>query len=140
MSLFYFSIGLTILSNVLYHIFQKLTPGDVNPMATLAVTYAVATVICLTLIPLSGIGFLDSLRELNWATFGLAFAIVGLEVGFLLAYRAGWDISLGVLVSNVAVGMILVPIGLLFFKEGLSPRRVIGIIVCMIGLILVNQR
>jgi len=40
---------------------------------------------------------------LNWTSFALAFAIAGVEIGFLLAYRAGWNISLGAIASNVAI-------------------------------------
>src|SRR5713226_5766297 len=103
MPLFYFSITLTIISNALYHVFQKLTPTNVNPMLALAVTYITAAVICLLLLPFYPLSsnLIESLRQLNWASFALAFAIIGLELGFLLAYRAGWNISLGAIVSNV---------------------------------------
>jgi uncharacterized membrane protein len=142
MLLFYFSITLTIISNALYHVFQKLTPTNVNPMLALAVTYITATVICLLLLPFYPLSsnLIDSLRQLNWASFALAFAIIGLELGFLLAYRAGWNISLGAIVSNVAVTVVLVPVGLLFFKERISPLNLIGIVVCILGLLMVNQK
>ena len=51
MLLFYFSIGLTVISNALYHVVQKSTPGMVNPALSLAVTYAMAAVACLALLP-----------------------------------------------------------------------------------------
>ena len=51
MFLYYFSIGLTVISSALYHVVQKLTPGNVNPLLSLAVTYAAATLICLLLLP-----------------------------------------------------------------------------------------
>lgn len=141
MILFYLSIILTILSNVLYHVFQKLTPCNVNPFVTLAVTYAVAMIICVLIASLSANkGLSESLRQLNWASFALAFAIVGLELGFLLAYRAGWNISLAAIVSNVAVALILLPVGLLFFKERLSLVNIIGIIICLIGLVMINRK
>jgi uncharacterized membrane protein len=142
MLLFYFSITLTIISNALYHVFQKLTPTNVNPMLALAVTYITAAAICLLLLPFYPLSsnLIDSLRQLNWASFALAFAIIGLELGFLLAYRAGWNISLGAIVSNVAVTMVLVPVGLLFFKERISPVNLIGIVVCILGLLMVNQK
>lgn len=142
MSLFYFSIGLTVLSNVFYHVFQKLIPGNTNPFVVLAVTYATAMTICFVLIPLYSptTSFLGSFRRLNWTSFALAFAIVGLEFGFLLAYRAGWNISLAPIVSNVAVALMLVFVGLLFFKEKLSLVNLIGIVACIVGLVLVNQR
>jgi hypothetical protein len=39
MLLFYLSMALTIVSNALYHVFQKLTPSNVNPMLALSVNY-----------------------------------------------------------------------------------------------------
>jgi len=54
------------------------------------VTYAVA--LCLTLILLFFIHhnrILLNLRQLNWASYCWHSSIVGLEVGFLLVYRAG---------------------------------------------------
>ena len=142
MFLFYFSIGLTVISNVLYHVVQKSTPGSVNPALSLVVTYATAAAACLALLPIfplrGGLG--QSLRELNWASYALAFTLIGLELGFLLAYRAGWKISLGPLVSNVAVAIVLVPVGLLLFREKISLVNLVGIAVCLLGLVLVNHK
>ena len=111
-------------------------------MVALAATYGTATLVCIALLPLfpltESLG--DSLRALNWASFALAFAVVGLETGFILAYRAGWNISLGAIASNVAVAVVLVPLGLLFFKEQLSTLNWLGLGVCVLGLWMVNQR
>lgn len=142
MLLFYLSMALTVVSNALYHVFQKLTPTNVNPMLALAVTYTTAAVVCLVLFPFyqTGVGLIESLRQLNWASFALAFAIIGLELGFLLAYRAGWNISLAAIVSNAAVTLVLVPLGLVFFREKVSLLNVLGIAVCIVGLVMVNQK
>jgi len=69
----------------------------------------------------------------------LAIAIVGIEAGYLWAYREGWNISVGALTSYVTVAMILLPIGLLFFKEKISPINLLGIGVCILGLFLLHQ-
>ncbi len=140
--MYFAAIALTVVSNVLYHLFQKSTPGGVNPVLALAVTYALATAISLLLLPafpLAG-GLVASLRQVNWASFGLALAIVGLELGFLLAYRAGWNLSTGGLVSNVTVAIVLLPLGLLLFREQLQPRNYLGIALCLAGLALINWK
>ncbi len=140
--MFITSMILVVVSNVLYHIFQKTTPEDVNPLLSLAITYGVAVLLCLVLLPLFPLttNLKDSLRQLNWTSFALAFAVLGLELGFLLAYRTGWNISAAPLVSNVTMALILLPIGLLFFKEKLSPVNSIGILMCVLGLVLINWR
>jgi uncharacterized membrane protein len=136
------SILLSIVANVLYHVFQKLTPSDVNPLVALSVTYIAATIICLLLLPLfpSQGGLVVSLKQVPWASVALGFAIVGLEAGYLLAYRANWNISLASMVANVAVALLLIPVGLLVFKERLTITNYAGMIVCMIGLVLVNWK
>ncbi|MCB2178323.1 EamA family transporter [bacterium] len=138
--MFWLAISLTILSNVFYHIFQKVTPQNVNPMLSLAVSYLVAGAVCLALLPVFPLkeGLREEIRHINWASVGLAFTLVGLELGFLLAYRAGWSISLAGLVSNATVSLILLPVGLMFFREKLSVVNAFGVVLAIAGLILMN--
>jgi uncharacterized membrane protein len=141
MLLYYASIALTVIANVAYHLSQKLTSSTINPLLSLAVTYITATLICLVLFPFypNQLAVAESLRQLNWTSFALGFAVVGLEVGFLLAYRAGWDIGLAAIFSNAAVTVLLVPIGILLFKEHISLVNILGVGICIVGLVLVNQ-
>lgn len=76
----------------------------------------------------------------NWTSIALGLAIVGLETGFLLAYRAGGNISYSGIFSNVAAMLILLPIGLIFFKEVLTIKNVLGIILCLAGLVLLQSK
>jgi drug/metabolite transporter (DMT)-like permease len=133
---------LTVVSIVFYHILQKLLPGDVHPVLSLTFSYAVAVGICLVLLfvfPLPA-KLNDSIRKLNWTTFALGFAIVGIELGYLLAYRAGGHISETSLIATLIVSLLLLPIGLLFFKEKLSTLNLVGILVCIVGLVMVNWK
>ena len=142
MFLFYFSGGLAVFSTLLYHVTQKLTPQNANPALALTVTYLTSLFLCILLFFLfpvhSNLG--TAFSQLNWASFGLAFALVGLEVGFLLAYRAGWNISIAAIFVNVAGTLLLVPVGLFFFKERLSLINLLGILVCIAGLIMVSWK
>lgn len=142
MFLFYFSIILTILSSVLYHFSQKLIPPNVHPIFSVLVTYAVSMVLCFILLffmPPEN-GWLVAFKQLNWATLLLALAIIGLEVGFLLVYRAGWNLGLASVVTNVAAALLLVPVGLLLFREKLSLVNILGILVCLVGLVMLNWK
>ena len=140
--MYYAAIILTVASNVLYHIFQKITPITVNPLLALALTYATSTVFCL------GLFFVlpdhktlsESLKVITWSSAALGLAIVGLELGFLLAYRSGWNISLAALASTVAVALVLLPIGLTFFRERLSLANSAGFVLCIVGLLLMNWK
>ncbi|MDR3590870.1 MAG: hypothetical protein P4N41_14555 [Negativicutes bacterium] len=139
--MYYLSIGLTIVSNLLYHLFQKSTPSNVSPLASLAVSYAIALFLCLVSLAFFAKGnVVETFKELNWTSYALGFAILGIELGWLLAYRAGWNISIGSTFSNVAVGLLLLPIGLVFMKETITVPNIAGLLFCAVGLFLISLR
>ena len=142
MSLFYFSITLAICSSALYHFVAKSTPSDVNFTVSLLVTYAVAFVVTLFtffFFPTKN-GITAELKQLNWASIGLAIAIVGIEFGFLLTYRAGWNLGIAAVLVNVMASLILVPAAIFVFKDEISWINILGILVCLAGLIMLNWK
>ena len=66
--------------------------------------------------------------------------IVGLDLGFLFLYRSGLEVSLGALVTQSAAALLLLAIGVAFFRERLSAANVAGLLLCLAGLWLVNRR
>lgn len=134
-------IVLIVVSNIVYNVCQKSTPSNVNPFSALLITYLTAAILTLiaSVFYKSEKGFLQSFNELNWTSVALGVAIVGLELGYLLAYRAGWNISVGSLVANIILAILLIPIGILFYKEGFALNQIIGVVFCMVGLILINK-
>jgi len=138
MGLLTLAVALTVGSNVLYHVSQKSIPGGAHPLMSLTVTYLVALAVTLLLWPLypGGAPSWRSLASLNWASVAVGVAIVGVEMGVLLAYRAGWRVSVGSTAVNVALAVILIPIGLLFFGERLTPTNAAGVVLCLAGLLL----
>lgn len=142
MYLYWFSLALAVFANVIYHVVQKNTPSGVNPALTLAATYMTAALLCFAaylLFP-GKEGVLAGFRHLNWTAAVLGLAIIGLELGFLLAYRSGWNVSSAALVANIAVSVLLIPVGLLFFGEGLKPVNVVGVVLCVAGLVCVTWK
>jgi drug/metabolite transporter (DMT)-like permease len=139
---YYLTIALTVISNVFYHVFLKLTPNSVNPILSLTVTYATAMLATLIIYPFypTQASMIANFKSLNWASFALGMAIVGLEIGFILAYRLGWPINMAGVVSNISVSVLLIPIGLLFFRETISAINLLGLLCCIVGLILVNYK
>ncbi|GAV23417.1 EamA family transporter [Carboxydothermus pertinax] len=133
---YYLAIGLTIVANILYHVIQKLVPSRANPFLVLTSAYlmaAIFSIFCSALFKAYG-SLSTEIKSLNWAGFALGLAIFGLELGFLLAYRAGGKISTAALFSNVAVSLFLIPIGILFFGEKLTITKALGVVFCLIGL------
>jgi len=142
MFFFYFSITLAICSSALYHFVAKSTPANVNFTVSLLVTYAVAFVITLLtfyFFPVQN-GIMAELKQLNWASIGLAVAIVGIEFGFLLVYRSGWHLGIAAVLTNVAASLILLPVAIFFFKDKISWVNIVGIFVCLIGLVMLNWK
>ena len=138
-SAYLFSMGLTIIANLMYHSCQKGIAANANPLISLLATYAtaiVATLLAVLILNPRGeeVWSASAWTRLNWASFALGFAAVGLELGFLWVYRSGWKISLAALYSNVLVTLALIPVGMLFFHEGLTLRKGIGILFALSGL------
>ena len=79
------------------------------------------------------------MTKANWATYALAASIVFLEFGYLLVYRVGWPVSTASLICNLTVCCILLFAGLLIYKETISARQFLGIVVCFAGLFLVSK-
>ena len=142
MFLFYFSITLAICSSALYHFSAKSTPANVNFSISLVVTYLVALGIVLLSIfffPAKN-GLASELKQLNWASFLLAVAIVGIEFGFLLVYRSGWNLGIAAVLVNVVASLILVPVAIFVFKDRLNWVNILGILVCLLGLVMLNWK
>jgi len=142
MFLFYFSIILAICSSALYHFVAKSTPANVNFTVSLLVTYAAAFVVTLFTIfffPAQD-GITAELKKLNWASIGLAVAVVGIEFGFLLVYRSGWNLGIAAVLTNVVASLILVPVAILVFKDKISWVNIAGILVCLAGLVMLNWK
>ena len=136
---FYLPFVITVSGMLLYHVSQKSIPKEINPFHATAIAYLMGIVICVIL------GFTystnrslpGSLKATNWAVLGMGMGAAAIEVGFMLGYRMGWRISLTAVATNVAATAILIPIGLMAYREHLSMRNILGVIFCIIGLLLV---
>jgi uncharacterized membrane protein YdcZ (DUF606 family) len=139
---FYLPLVLAVGGNLLYHLSQKSLPKAANPLFMITIAYIVGIVVCVLYAVAypNEKSFLDTVRESNWAVYGMGLGAAVIEVGFLLAYRAGWNISTAAVVCSTAVTLLLVPIGVVAFKEHLSVRNVVGLLLCMIGLALVAKK
>ena len=88
-----------------------------------------------------GVGTLRaSLTELNWTSVVLGIVVVFLDLGFMMLYRGGFDVSLGQLITQSAGALLLLIVGVAFFAEKLSLTNVGGILLCVVGLWLVNKK
>lgn len=132
---------LIVASNVVYNLTTKNTPGNSSPFLSLTVTYLVGAAASLALYLFTGgRGLAEELKRLDYTSFLLGLSIIGLEAGYIWFYRAGWKISVGSIVVNVALAVILLVIGALFYRERLGANQFIGIALCVAGLVFINLK
>ncbi len=133
-------IALVVLSNVAYQICAKSVPTEMNPLASLTITYLVGAVVsaCLYVMLNRGSNLLREYSQLNWAPFVLGMVIVGLEVGFIYAYKAGWSVSTASIVQGSFLAVALILVGALLYREAITWNKLVGIVLCLSGLVFIN--
>ena len=119
---------------------MKSMPSDVNPFGALMLTYFVAAIISaiIFLFMVGPSNVVLEISKINWTSVILAIAIVGLEVGYVFVYRAGWSVSTASVVANIGLACVLIVVGYFLYRENVSFNQILGIAVCMLGLILIN--
>jgi len=134
-------IALIVISNIFYNICSKETPPAIDPFASLTVTYFVGALVSLVLYyTLNKNGnIIQELKNINWSGFVLGLAIVGLEAGSIYMYKAGWNISSGHIVHSIILSICLVFVGALIYHEIITLTKIAGILICMLGLYLINK-
>jgi drug/metabolite transporter (DMT)-like permease len=135
-------LSLALITTVGYHLVMKVTPAAVNPFLSLAASYSLGAVVflaCFALAP-DGPTLREGLKVLNWTAVALTLMVVGLDVGFLMLYRSGFDVSLGQIVTQSGAALILVVAGIALFREKITAANLAGIVLCVIGLWLINRK
>lgn len=132
---------LVVASNVVYQICAKSVPDKINPFASLVVTYSVGAITSLILyfVLNRNTSLIQEYGKLNWAPIVLGISIVGLEAGFIYAYKAGWEVSILSIVQSAFLTVALIFVGVLFYKEALTWNKIVGIVICLIGLFFINK-
>lgn len=137
--MYYASLALAVLSVVGYHATMKRVPSTLNPFLPLAAAYLLAFLICLLGLWLWPHGE-KSWSALKPGVLAIALAVVGIELGFLLAYRAGVNVGSAALAVNVCSALVLIPLGLWLFKEHLTPAKLAGVALSLGGLALLLKK
>jgi len=133
-----YALSMTILiaSQVLYQVAQKKLPTGTQPFLLLAVVYAMATIAC------TGLAFIGpksmtaaELKPLlfSWPIWLLAATVIGIEIGYLWAYRQGWSVALAFSVASTSTVVLLAIVGLFLFRESLNIWQVVGLGLALTG-------
>lgn len=134
-------VFLVVFSNVFYNLAAKFTPARANAFLSLSVTYITAALCSFLAFALTsnGDGFIKELSRLNLSSLVLGLSIIGLEIGYIFIYRVGWKIGVGSLVANILLASVLLFVGFFFFKESISLRQILGVLLCLFGLCLISK-
>ena len=135
-------IVLGVLSNVVYQICAKSVPKGMDPLASLTITYlvgAVASGVLYFILNRNG-NLIQEYGKLNWAPIILGIVIVGLETGWIYAYKAGWQVSTGFIVQSAFLAVVLIFVGYFLYHEALTWNKIVGVAICIVGLIFINLK
>jgi putative membrane protein len=135
-------IAIVVLSNIIYQICAKSVPKDMDAMASMTITYlvgAVCSAIMFFVMHRNG-NLLHEYSKMNAAPILLGISVVGLEVGFIYAYKVGWPVSTASIVQSAFLSVALILVGALLYHESITPNKIIGIIICLIGLYFINKK
>ena len=137
----FWPIALAVFSDIFYQICAKSTPETLNPFASLTVTYLVGAAVSAGIFFLTsgGQNLLTACREVNWTSFVLGLAIVGLEAGSIYMYKVGWNMNSGYIVKAGLLAVALIITGYFLYKEDVTLTKAAGAAVCLFGLYLINK-
>lgn len=128
-------------SNCFYNICTKSMPKGANTFGALTITYLAAGVLSAVLFVASvkPSAYAHELSKTNWTSYVLGLSIVGIEVGYVFLYRSGWKVNNGALTASMCLALALLMISFLVYREQISIKQLAGILVCGLGLLLINK-
>ncbi len=138
---FYLPVLIVVAANVTYDISSKSIPEGLNAYAGITITYSVLAVFNFLIFQIMNpaIPITVEWAQINWAVVLFALTSIGLESGYIFLYRAGWNISMGGLVCNTLLVICMLIVGRFLFSETVSFRQLLGVVLCVAGLIIINQ-
>ncbi len=132
-------ITVAVLANVLYHIASKSIPAAQNAFMGLVVNYStalLASAILFFMTPHEKI-LVEAARS-NWACVLMGLAITGVEVSFVMIYRAGGKLSTVALVVNILIALTMLIVGGFFYHEQITPQKIFGAALCIVGVVMLS--
>ena len=134
-------VALIVFANVIYQICAKEVPKEMDAMASMTITYlvgAACSAVMYFVMNRHG-NILHEYAKTNWAPFFLGMSVVGLEVGFIYAYKNGWQVSTVSTVQSAFLAIVLLVVGAFLYHEGITLNRMIGVVLCLAGIIFLNK-
>ena len=141
-TMFYIAPMIVLLGAVSFHYFAGRIPTSLNPIVAVTATYLAIVIMASTLIPLfpSDGGLAKQLRQLSWIQIAMAISIILLDIGFILMYRNGWNLSTGNLVTSVFTNTALLLIGALLIGDKATPTNLVVMLLCIGGVAMIGYK
>jgi uncharacterized membrane protein len=138
---YFFPPILIVFGLIIYQVSQKSVDKDASPFVVIAVAYFIGILACVAgffLFPKPDAAALPMMKTIGWSAVGIGLGAAAIEFGFLLAYRAGWNVSVLPISVNVFSAILLILVGIFAYRESLSTEKVIGVLLCIGGLVLIS--
>lgn len=134
-------IVLIVFSNIVYQICAKGVPKDMDTFASMTITYlvgAVCSALVFFMMNKNG-SLIEEYHKMNLAPILLGVSVVGLEVGFIYAYKIGWQVSTASLVQSAILSVALLFVGAFLYHESINISKLLGAVLCLVGLYFINS-
>ena len=132
---------LAVGGSLVYHASAKSIPKTIDPAAAVIGLYATAlagSIVTFALLK-SGARLAALSRYWHPTIAGVGLGALMIELGFLLAYRGAWPVSTASVIANALVAVLLLPLGALVFGEAITVDRALGVVLCLIGVSLLQR-
>ena len=131
---------LVVGGSLVYHVAAKSVPKALEPFGALTGVYATALIASFVAYAVARGGTMPAVSGLWHPTVAaVGIGALMIELGFLLTYRAAWPVGIASVLTNGLVAVLLLPIGALVFGEPITAIRVAGVILCMLGVFLLQH-
>ena len=132
-------IVVVVLANVLYQISSKGIAVEQNAFMGLIVNYATALSASIILFCMTEHdSVVTEISKTNWACILMGLSITAVEAGFVMIYRLGGQISTISLIVNILLAVVMLIVGITFYSEMLTAQKIIGAVLCIIGMIVIS--
>ena len=135
---FWWPIGLIVFCSTAYQVGVKEISTGIHPLTVLVLTYlsaSFASFILYFFLAPQGENRKKEIFSWNPSALGLGFSIVGIELGVVYMYRAGWTVQTSFILTNSLIVAALMAAGALFYKEKLKLRQLAGVALTLAGIV-----
>lgn len=117
---FWWPIGLIVFCSTAYQVGVKEISTGIHPLTALVLTYlsaSFASFILYFFLAPQGENRKKEIFSWNPSALGLGFSIVGIELGVVYMYRAGWTVQTSFILTNSLIVAALMAAGALSIRK-----------------------